>query len=517
MELADLFTAAHGSGGHGTGFIVEFRKNAAGEKVGVVFTNNHVVSHRPSEVSEVTLEIFSDREMPDSVNAKVVYQSVITDFAVLEFKLDDLDRTRHRVTAALLPKEGSDLYHYVENIRSLSGREVIAQGNPLDSDGITTYGRINGIWRNQMQGTFLQTQTPINPGNSGGPLIDLKTREVIGINTLKHSGESADNVGYAIPIAQVLEEYHEWRANPAIARPRELDLRFGRATRQEVRALGAEGGVKRLFPDYFDQHDEMLKVHDAGPETGLLSGDLIVAIAGEMMSRNLYDYRHRLQRAEGTIEFQVIRNRRLKTIQVPVRDASYALHRQKVDFVYLSGLVFRPITQGMRWQLDHNLKSEVVMDDIIETAETAFGSARMPDRRSILVGVNIGGKDYPITTMVSLKNALNNNPRAKVIRLDVREPIRTPVITQDGEVLDIPDVQAIDVIFSNPAYRSTVTTYVVPVMDVVTPLQFSMHRFAKQFSFAQEDPETRDWHRFVSRQRVPSFTCDTLLKKKSSR
>ena len=57
-----------------------------------------------------------------------------------------------------------------------------------------------------LKGLF-QTSAPINPGNSGGPLVD-SAGQVIGMNTAQasstSSGESASNVGFAIPINKAM-------------------------------------------------------------------------------------------------------------------------------------------------------------------------------------------------------------------------------------------------------------------------------------------------------------------------
>ena len=66
-------------------------------------------------------------------------------------------------------------------------------------------------------GDVIQTDAAINPGNSGGPLVDAKGR-VIGINTAIADPQSAQNVGFAIPISQVkslISELQEGR-RPAL-------------------------------------------------------------------------------------------------------------------------------------------------------------------------------------------------------------------------------------------------------------------------------------------------------------
>lgn len=50
---------------------------------------------------------------------------------------------------------------------------------------------------------LLQTDASINPGNSGGALLDANGR-LVGINTAAASASSAENIGFAIAIDEVL-------------------------------------------------------------------------------------------------------------------------------------------------------------------------------------------------------------------------------------------------------------------------------------------------------------------------
>ena len=89
------------------------------------------------------------------------------------------------------------------------GDDVVAIGNALDLDGglSATRGIVSGLHRQiptesggQLQG-LIQTDAAINPGNSGGPLVDAQGH-VIGINTAIANPNTAQNVGFVIPISQ---------------------------------------------------------------------------------------------------------------------------------------------------------------------------------------------------------------------------------------------------------------------------------------------------------------------------
>lgn len=91
------------------------------------------------------------------------------------------------------------------------GDYVLAIGNPLGTlSGTVTDGIISALSRsitidgNSM--TLLQTSAAVNPGNSGGGLFNA-AGELIGIVNAKSSsdssGNSIDNIGFAIPINSV--------------------------------------------------------------------------------------------------------------------------------------------------------------------------------------------------------------------------------------------------------------------------------------------------------------------------
>ena len=59
------------------------------------------------------------------------------------------------------------------------------------------------------KGNFIQFSAPLNPGNSGGPLVD-ENGMVVGVVSLKflsQQGMPVSGVGFAVPSAQIKEEY----------------------------------------------------------------------------------------------------------------------------------------------------------------------------------------------------------------------------------------------------------------------------------------------------------------------
>jgi S1-C subfamily serine protease len=92
-----------------------------------------------------------------------------------------------------------------ENIGYDIGDDVMAIGTPLAIDlGQTVSRGIVSGNRKHEERLFIQTDVSVNSGNSGGPLIN-KDGKVIGIVTMKISGDRAEGLAFAVPIGQTLK------------------------------------------------------------------------------------------------------------------------------------------------------------------------------------------------------------------------------------------------------------------------------------------------------------------------
>jgi serine protease Do len=154
---------------------------------GYIITNEHLVAM----AKKVDVKIGENKEMV----AKVIGTNKEKDLAVL--KVDS------RLKAAELGESSSVSV----------GDEVVVIGKPFtySSEYTVTKGVVSAIPKNTPKGfpELLQTDATINPGNSGGPLCDTKGR-VIGITTAYLStGESAQGIGFAIPIDIVKQTFEE--------------------------------------------------------------------------------------------------------------------------------------------------------------------------------------------------------------------------------------------------------------------------------------------------------------------
>jgi serine protease Do len=97
-----------------------------------------------------------------------------------------------------------------------TGDDVLALGSPLGLQNTVTTGIISGTGRNFTLEPFVynnvyQFSAPIAPGNSGGPLVDRKTGEVLGINSVT---ANEGDIGFSIPIPNVSAMINQWISKP---------------------------------------------------------------------------------------------------------------------------------------------------------------------------------------------------------------------------------------------------------------------------------------------------------------
>lgn len=155
----------------------------------------------------------TDLEGGTAVAAQVKGTDVDNDLAVVSVKLSDISEdVRNQITVANLGSS-DDL---------VVGEQVVAIGNALGYGQSVTSGYVSALNKQvsseDVNGTFIQTDTAINPGNSGGALLNMKG-EVVGINSSKIASDSVEGMGFAIPIS---------RAEPI------LDELMSKETREKV-------------------------------------------------------------------------------------------------------------------------------------------------------------------------------------------------------------------------------------------------------------------------------------------
>ncbi len=158
---------------------------------GYILTNNHVVNSSSSssyyelgKASKITVTLNDD---DTEYEAKIIGTDEQTDLAVIKIEKDGL-------TAAELGDSDSVQV----------GEFCMAIGNNLGLGTTVTDGIVSAVNRTVTDEdgnsyVAIQTNAAINSGNSGGALVNSQG-QVIGINTLKVSGDGVEGVGFAIPI-----------------------------------------------------------------------------------------------------------------------------------------------------------------------------------------------------------------------------------------------------------------------------------------------------------------------------
>lgn len=172
----------------GSGVILEKTKDYL-----YMITNHHVIDG--ARDLSVT---FSDDK---TYAAEVVKYDENNDIAIIRVRLKDLSES---TLAEIKPIKIGD-----SNSLEI-GESVVAIGNALGYGQSVTTGVVSAVNRNFAPKesldtkTYIQTDAAINPGNSGGALLNMKG-ELVGINTAKIASSSIEGMGYAIPMARVLE------------------------------------------------------------------------------------------------------------------------------------------------------------------------------------------------------------------------------------------------------------------------------------------------------------------------
>ncbi|MEZ5299399.1 MAG: trypsin-like peptidase domain-containing protein [Verrucomicrobiales bacterium] len=173
------------------------------------------------------------------------------------------------------------------------GQSVLAIGNPFGFDQTLTTGVISGLGREIESMTrrpitgVIQTDAAINPGNSGGPLLDSSGR-LIGMNTAIFSptGTSA-GIGFAVPVDTIQRLVPEIIAYGHAIKP---TLGFDALDDSLARRNNIKGiVVARVIPGSGADAAGIRGITRS--RSGLLLGDVIVAVDGEPVTDNNELYR----------------------------------------------------------------------------------------------------------------------------------------------------------------------------------------------------------------------------------
>ena len=271
--------------GSGSGFIIDAS--------GYVLTNYHVVSG----ADRVTVTLNTGR----SYRADVVGVDPAIDVALLQIHASEVlpvatlgDSTALRV-----------------------GEWVCAIGNPL---GVyvhsVTVGVVSFVGRKLFDpglDAYIQTDAAISFGNSGGPLINARG-EVVGITTAVSA--QASNIGFAIPIAQVVGVLPQLREHGSVARGA-IPASFRTVTPELRRALAIAPATGVLVEDMTSALPA-----DHG---GLRPYDVVVRVDQHAVSSDDELTRYVSTRSPGTVvSLDVWRDGSTRLVPVKLRDRPLA-------------------------------------------------------------------------------------------------------------------------------------------------------------------------------------------------
>lgn|SRR5574344_1155008 len=266
----------------GTGFI--YKK----EDKGYVITNRHVIADN----SYVKVVLSTGEE----IEATVLGSDIYADIAVLSIDKDYVKQVA-----------------IIGNSMDLKlGDTLFTVGSPLGKDymGTITKGILSGkdrtITVELSNGSFvmdvLQTDAAINEGNSGGPLCNING-EVIGINSLKIVADSAEGMGFAIPIELVMSTVSKLELGETIKRPT-IGVSLSNISNYALYKYNI------TIPSTIDEGALIVNVksNSAAARAGLESGDVITNIDNIEIKNTAY-FRYALYKYNVGDEITITYNR----------------------------------------------------------------------------------------------------------------------------------------------------------------------------------------------------------------
>ncbi len=179
QEIIPAVVKINTASGSGSGFFVK--------DYGLVITNHHVVSGFRS----VAIETQNQQKYV----ADVVLVNPLSDIALLKPR-----------TQIEMPEVK---FLSFKNLKSMDRVSVL--GFPFGMPFTVTEGIISTTKQLVQGKNYIQTDAAVNPGNSGGPLV-TQAGEIVGVTTSKFT--EADNIGFALPIDEVVEELKYYENHP---------------------------------------------------------------------------------------------------------------------------------------------------------------------------------------------------------------------------------------------------------------------------------------------------------------
>ena len=150
----------------------------------------------------------------------------------------------------------------------------MAVGNPLGLQSSITCGVVSAVNReitdtDGKKYTLIQTDAAINSGNSGGALVNSEGK-VIGVNTLKLSGEDIEGMGFAIPINSTTDITSQL-------------IQYSKVKRPYIGITGMDLDEKLAKENHLVEGIYVKSIDDfsAAEKAGLKPGDVIIEVDGK--------------------------------------------------------------------------------------------------------------------------------------------------------------------------------------------------------------------------------------------
>lgn len=153
----------------------------------------------------------------------------------------------------------------------------MAIGNPLGLSSSVTGGIISGVNReittqDNQKYKVIQTDAAINTGNSGGALVNSEGK-VIGLNTLKISGDGVEGIGFAIPINDTKEVVSQLIEHNKVIRPF-----IG------ISGIAVDETMAQKYKLVVGVYVQDIENFTAAQKAGLKIGDVITEIEGQKIN-----------------------------------------------------------------------------------------------------------------------------------------------------------------------------------------------------------------------------------------
>ncbi|MBR0081320.1 MAG: trypsin-like peptidase domain-containing protein [Clostridia bacterium] len=240
--------------------------SAPGSGSGVILTSDGYIAtcaHVVEDATEIQVTLNDDRVFP----ATLIGSDSRNDIAIIKIDAEGL------VAAEI---GDSDMLTV--------GEEVIAIGNPLgELRGSATAGIISALRRtvsiDSVLMELIQTDAAISPGNSGGGLFNAEGK-LIGIVNAKANSDSAEGLGFAIPVNSVLDEINDLLQYGYVTGKAELGV-----TTQNVSLRSSYGFWSSGYGTSCVQVSSVSE-GSAADKAGIQVGDLILAIDGTQVTSN---------------------------------------------------------------------------------------------------------------------------------------------------------------------------------------------------------------------------------------